>query len=113
MKTNPNDLAYPAMDMNSYQGIDRLELRHNGMTKRELMAIEFTKTLLGLRHYDNQPIYTLSKRHYDPDSDPAYGGSSYRSQEHADEERLKEAELLTEKALFVADALINALNNEN
>jgi len=35
---NGNRPAYPAMDMNSYLGVDRLELRYEGITKRELIA---------------------------------------------------------------------------
>lgn len=39
MKENGNAPAYPAMDMNSHMGIDRLELRYTGFTKRELFAL--------------------------------------------------------------------------
>lgn len=38
MKTDPNDLAYPAMDTNSIEGHEVLELRYLGLTKREKFA---------------------------------------------------------------------------
>lgn len=37
-ETNGTMPAYPAMDMNSHMGVDRLELRYAGLTKRELIA---------------------------------------------------------------------------
>lgn len=30
--------AFPSMDMNSHMGVDRLELRNPGLTKREYFA---------------------------------------------------------------------------
>lgn len=44
--TNPNEPINAAMDNNNYQGVDRMELRYEGLTKREHMAIEFTKAIL-------------------------------------------------------------------
>lgn len=38
MNNDYNQPAFPAMDMNQNMGIDRLELRYKGMTKRELIA---------------------------------------------------------------------------
>lgn len=36
---NGDKPAYPAMDMNSHCGIDRMELRHEGLTKREVFCL--------------------------------------------------------------------------
>lgn len=36
---NGDKPAYPAMDMNSDYGIDRLELRYEGLTKREVFCL--------------------------------------------------------------------------
>jgi hypothetical protein len=44
--THPNEPAFPAMDMNTYQGVDRLELRFEGLTKREYIAAQALKGLL-------------------------------------------------------------------
>lgn len=38
MSNQSNMPAFPAMDMNSHQGIDRMELRYEGLTKREYFA---------------------------------------------------------------------------
>lgn len=35
---NADQPAFPSMDMNQRAGIDRLELRYEGLTKRELIA---------------------------------------------------------------------------
>lgn len=46
MKVDPNEPMFPAMDMNNYHGVDRLELRYSGLDIRTHMAIEFTKALM-------------------------------------------------------------------
>lgn len=102
MKTNPNDCVTALMELPDSRSIV------GGLTKRELMAIEFTKTLLGLRHYDNQPIYDLTKHEYSANNEFCM----FNSQEQADKQRFEEVDRLTEKALYVADSLIEALNKE-
>lgn len=57
MTTEPNDLAYPAMDLNSYAGVERMELRHNGLTKREYFAGLAMQGILSGRSY-----YVLNDR---------------------------------------------------
>ena len=103
MKTDGNA---PIGVIDGMYGADSMAGGHTGLTKRELMSIEFTKTLLGLRHYDNQPVYELNKVIYDPNNE----FSHFNSQKEADKQRNDEVDSLTEKALFVADALIKALN---
>lgn len=44
--------AFPAMDMNSYQGIDRLELRHEGLSKREYATIKILAGLVSEYDFD-------------------------------------------------------------
>lgn len=46
--------AYPAMDMNSYHGIDRLELRHEGLTKREVFAMAAMQGILANPSWKDQ-----------------------------------------------------------
>jgi hypothetical protein len=99
MKTEGNTPAY---------GVGTDNYHVEVLSKRELMAIEFTKTLLGLRHYDNQPIYELRNNKYQPDNEMC----QFNSQEQADIARKEEVDALTEKALYVADNLIEALNKE-
>jgi hypothetical protein len=110
MKTNGNDPAQPLdheIAQRAEGGYGYPE-QFSGLTKRELMAIEFTKTLLGLRHYDNQPVYELTKYVFNPDDEM----SRWNNQYEADAERRKEVDLMTEKALYVTDALIEALNKQ-
>jgi len=44
--TNSEQSAFPAMDMNNNLGIDRLELRYEGLTKREYFAVMAMQGLL-------------------------------------------------------------------
>lgn len=44
--TTADQPAFPAMDMNQHQGVDRLELRHEGLTKREYFAAMAMQTLV-------------------------------------------------------------------
>lgn len=42
--------AFPSMDMNSHMGVDRLELRNPGLTKREYFAALAMQGLIGMYH---------------------------------------------------------------
>lgn len=49
MKTEENAPAFPSMDMNQHMGIDRLELRYEGLTKREYFAAMALQGILSSR----------------------------------------------------------------
>lgn len=99
MKTEPAQPAYP---ITLTREIEQFEL---GLSKRELIALEFAKTLLGLRDYQNQQVYDLSKK---VASD--YEFATYTKQEDADKFRHSQAESLMDVALYAADKFIEALN---
>lgn len=56
MKTEPNEPINAALDMNSYKGTQVLELRYKGLTKREHMAIEFTKAYANSNYVANSGV---------------------------------------------------------
>jgi len=105
MKTDGDS---PIGVIDGYYAEDAISSGKTGLTKRELMAIEFTKTLLGLRHYDNMPIYDLRKNTYNPSDD----FNQFTSQQQADDLRKQEIEIMLEKVMYVVDNLITALNKK-
>lgn len=46
MSKRGHEAAYPMVDMNSYYGVDRLEMRQSGMTIREAFAMAAMQGLL-------------------------------------------------------------------
>ncbi len=48
--------AYPSMDMNSHYGVDRLELRYEGLSKREYATIMILQGMLAGRDDHDSPM---------------------------------------------------------
>jgi hypothetical protein len=51
---NGSKPAYPSMDMNNHMGVDRLELRYEGLTKREAFAMAAMQAIIP--SYMNKPV---------------------------------------------------------
>lgn len=105
MKTNGNDPVNPVVE---YYNEVPIGILSTGMTIRQQFAMVAMQALVGLRSYDNQPVYDLNKKIVEDGAD----WSVYRNQDHADKSRLATGMILANAAVFTADCLIAALNKE-
>ena len=64
--TNGNEPAYPAMDTNVIEGHELLQLRYEGLTKREYFAALAMANLSERIRINDDHTHSISGAHYRP-----------------------------------------------